>query len=459
MNRESSWRIGNHFLERMKNMIFACKHPSLAVAAGFAASLILHLSLVGFPTAGYAAEQTAQAGKHVATYHAKLSPSRGSVSEVWVQLNPDGTPLRERDDFPQTEDGAKVVILTEGKAAVWFKDKKAYTVFPENDALKRVMAMRSIWDPRSAFEALQARQKAGNVKIETAPAKKGDSIKLTVTSADAPNQREVYEINPATKLAERVTYYRRQGDQWKETRLMECLDCQKVIDAKVFDLDLPKDVQRVDQIRRPPGLVQGNLTKEQIATKVAREFFAAVIAKDYGKASLIYGGIPAEKIKAGLGRLNVLRIVEVGKPTQGLHPDPTTYAVPVKVEWGARRWVQQFAPQIRLTDNDAAKKAAREFVEALIRQDDAAARRALDAGLVFEGFSGTNADKLKDLFEHYKVLRIVEVGKPAPYPGTDRLEVPVKVELESRRARIEEFTPFIRPVYNQPDRWEICGGI
>jgi hypothetical protein len=57
------------------------------------------------------------------------------------------------------------------------------------------------------------------------------------------------------------------------------------------------------------------------------------------------------------------------------------------------------------------------------------------------------------------VLRIVEVGKPAPYPGTDRLEVPVKVELESRRARIEEFTPFIRPVYNQPDRWELCGGI
>jgi hypothetical protein len=51
------------------------------------------------------------------------------------------------------------------------------------------------------------------------------------------------------------------------------------------------------------------------------------------------------------------------------------------------------------------------------------------------------------------------VGKPAPLPETDRLEVPIKVELEMKSERNREFLPYIRPVYNQPNRWEICGGI
>jgi hypothetical protein len=453
----------NHLLERVKNMIITHKRLSVAVAAtvmALTASVVLYVSLFSSPTAAYALEQTVQANNHVTSYHARLSPSGRGMSEVWVQLNPDGTPLRARIDYPQTEDGAKVVICSEGKAAVWFKDKNAYTVVIEKNALNRVVALQKVCDPRLAFKTLQERKKAGKVKIETtAPAKEGGFLKLTVTPKDAPDRQEVYEVNPTTKLAERVTYYGRQGDQWKEVKLIEYLDYNQPIGPKVFDLDLPKDVMKTDQIKRPPGLVKGDLTKEQIATKVAREFFEALIVKDYEKAGLIYSGIPAEKIRAGHGRLNVLRILEIGNPTAGLHPDPTALAVTVKVECGARKWVQEYSPQIRLTDNETATKAVRGFFEAIIRQDDAAARQALDKGLVFEGFSGKNSDKIKELFEHYKVLRIVEVGKPVPYPETNRLEVPIKVELERKNERIKEFTPYIRPVYNQPDRWSICGGI
>ena len=369
----------NHLLERVKTMIIAHKRLSVAAAAtlaALAASAVLYVSLFSSPTPAYALEETVQANRHVTSYHAKLTPS-GGMSEVWVQLNPDGTPLRARIDYPHTEDGAKVVICSKGKAAVWFKDKKGYTVVPEKNALDRVVAMQKICDPRLAFEALQGREKAGTVKIETAaPAKAGDFLKLTVTPTGNPEQQEVYEVNPTTKLAERVIYYRRQDNQWKEFKLIEYLDYNKPIDPKVFDLDLPSDVVKVDEIKRPPGLVRGNLTKEQIATKVAREFFEALIAKDYAKAGLIYGGIPAGKMKAGYGRLNVSRIVEVAKPVAGLHPDPTALAVSVKVVCGDKKWIQEFAPQVRLTDNEAATKAAREFFEAMIRHDEAAARGA-----------------------------------------------------------------------------------
>ncbi len=320
--------------------------------------------------------------------------------------------------------------------------------------------MRKFCDPTFAFEELEARKKAGKVKIETTePAKKGDFLKLTVTSTDTPDQREVYEIDPTTKRAERVTYYGRQGDQWKKVRLLEHLDASQPLDPKVFDLDLPADVIKVNEIKRPPGVVKGKLTKEQIATKVAREFFEALIAKDYGKAGTIYGGYPAKKMEASYRHLDLSRIVEIAKPVPGPYPGMQALAVSVKVQCGPRTWVEEYAPQVRLTDNETAAKTVRAFFEALIRQDDAAARRALDAGLVFEGFTGKNSDKVKEFFQHYKVLRIVEVGKPGPYPGTKRLEVPVKVELEMKNERIKEFTPFIRPVYNQPDRWQICGGI
>ena len=97
------------------------------------------------------------------------------------------------------------------------------------------------------------------------------------------------------------------------------------------------------------GLEKGNLTDSEIATKVAREFFEALIAEDYEKAGLLYEGIPAKKMKEVYGRFKFYRIVEIGKPIAGVgvHPDKTQ--VPVKVEWEgtAGKEVKQFDPYIR----------------------------------------------------------------------------------------------------------------
>ena len=212
-----------------------------------------------------------------------------------MQLNPDGTPLRARIDYPHTEDGAKVVICSKGKAAVWFKDKKGYTVVPRKTPWIAWWRCRKSVFPRLAFEELQGRKRPARSRSKPQqPAKAGDFLKLTVTPNSEPDQQEVYKVNPTTKLAKRVTYYRRQDNQWKEVKLIEYLDYNKPIDPKVFDLELPSDVVKVNEIKRPPGLMRGNLTKEQIATKVAREFFEGLIAKDYEKAGLIYSGIPAK---------------------------------------------------------------------------------------------------------------------------------------------------------------------
>lgn len=106
-----------------------------------------------------------------------------------------------------------------------------------------------------------------------------------------------------------------------------------------------------------------------------------------------------------------------------------------------------------LSAKEIATKVVREFFEAMIAQDYD------KAGLLN---SGMPADKMREMFGSFKFYRIVEVGKPTPYAPYHSLKVPVKVELgipSQPETEVHRFSPFVRPVYGLPDRWEICGGI
>jgi hypothetical protein len=93
------------------------------------------------------------------------------------------------------------------------------------------------------------------------------------------------------------------------------------------------------------------LTDEQIAVKVARGFFEALIAEDYKKAGQLYEGIPEKHMKEMFGGIKFARIVEVGQPTP--HSRTRSLHVPVKVEMEAhgdgkaRKTVREFQPMVR----------------------------------------------------------------------------------------------------------------
>jgi hypothetical protein len=182
------------------------------------------------------------------------------------------------------------------------------------------------------------------------PAKTGDPITLTATWKDKPDRRAVYTVNPSTKLVERMTTYRQHDGQWESVGFIEYLDYNKEIDPRLFQLDVPKDVITVDQINQKIGLEKGDLTKDEIAVKVVKEFFDALIAEDYAKAGLLLEGLPAERMKQLFGRFKFRRIVEIGKPLAGKHPDSTALQVPIKVEWeggGQKKETRQFTPYVR----------------------------------------------------------------------------------------------------------------
>ena len=137
----------------------------------------------------YALEQTAQANQQIKTCHVKYSPG-GGMTEAWIQMKPDGTPLRARMDFPKTEDGDKVVILTEDKAEVWFKDKNSHLFITEKNALARMKQMQKEFDPKLSFEASRQGKRAEKWKSRPERARqRRRAITLTATSKETPEPK------------------------------------------------------------------------------------------------------------------------------------------------------------------------------------------------------------------------------------------------------------------------------
>lgn len=106
-----------------------------------------------------------------------------------------------------------------------------------------------------------------------------------------------------------------------------------------------------------------------------------------------------------------------------------------------------------MSDAEVAKEGVRQFFEAVIAQDYETAGRLC---------GGLPPEFMQEHLGNIRFLRIISLGEPtAPSdPRIGGLRVPYKVEIEvNGEVSIKEQSAAIRPVYSQPDRWAIHGGI
>jgi limonene-1,2-epoxide hydrolase len=463
----STERTKNHFLERMQNMILAHKRLSVVAAAmltALAAGVMLYVSLFSSPTTAYAMEQTAQANQYITSYHIKITPPpKDSLNELWIQFNPQGVPFRARIDYLNSSEGPYICVLSEGKCVTWFKAKNSCLLMPVGDLLKQIAQQREAYDPKLAFEKLQSQKKAGRVQIDTKePAKPGEPITLTITHPNMPDRREVYEVDPKTKLVGRLLTYHRRGGLWESAEQRLYLDYNKAIAPEIFELNLPKDIMTADQFHQQVGLPKGKLSDKQIAVEVVRQYWQAMIAKDYAKASRMYSGITAEKLQSD--GVNWLRIVSLGEAK--LHSEFHVLRVPVKVEVETpdAPFPHSAMLSFRGTDPKAARAAVRAFCEALAVQDyDRAARIAATRGVIDKTLPVAEMKHLDKALAKwdFKLVGILEIGTPAPAAEKGVLDVPLRLNLKWAKPgkQIIDFSPMVQPALGQRDRWTICGGI
>jgi hypothetical protein len=128
--------------------------------------------------------------------------------------------------------------------------------------------------------------------------------------------------------------YLLKDGEYQQLGRTEFHNYNQAIDPRMFTLEdeIPADVMRVDQTTQQVGLAQGNLSDDEVAVEVARQFFTALIAEDYAAAGQLLEGIPADKTREMFGSIKVLRIISIGPA--GPHPNPETkgMVVPSTVE-------------------------------------------------------------------------------------------------------------------------------
>lgn len=316
--------------ERKRTMFRIARYSSLA-AAVVVAALAVGLLMSSSPS-GYALAQTLEANRGVRFVHIQADPPGDGLADAWAQFDDEGRPLHLRLEFPKTEDGAKVVVWQKGKAEIWFKDKKSAVVVYDSKVLAQIS--QAFLNSQQVMERLYARAEAGLAKIEIMePAGKGEPVRLTVVWPDRPALREVYLVDRETKLLRTMeTYGKVDGDVYRFLGRLQYLGYNEPIDPAFFTLDLPPDVVRVDQTTQEIGLAKGDMTDNQVAVAVVRQFFEAVGAKDYAKARRMYEGIPAEKVKEIFGQADRVQIVSLGEPTPHARPETQFLCVPFEVE-------------------------------------------------------------------------------------------------------------------------------
>jgi len=341
MSRDFSQTLMRPKRHILMEYIMKSQITKLAAAAMIILAVVLTINL--WNESAYVLAQTITANHTVRYLHIKdfASGHKDEPKQFWLEFDANGEVRNVRMDFPEWAsggDGPKVVVWKENKAQVWFRRKNSLLTVRDESVAKSMLKLAEECDPRLAVERLYAQQKQGKIKIEIdEPSNKAKPIVVTATylsESSSPRRRLVLFVDQATKLVSATEFYRLKDDQYEYIGMQRYYNYNQPIDAGMFTLDdeVSADVMRVDQTIQDIGLAQGNLSDEEIAVEVARQFFQALIATDYAKAGKLLEGIPADKIKQGFGDRKFLRIISIGPA--GPHPNPATggLVVPCTIE-------------------------------------------------------------------------------------------------------------------------------
>ena len=322
------WRI------IMKSRITKITAAAVIVLAVVFSMTIFDKSL---PSA-YAIDQTIQASHSVQYLHIRaITPSHEDQPvEFWIEFAQDGQPKNMRLNLPDwtaPSDGPREVIWKGNKKQDWLREKNILTTTEDEASAAQVLKLIENLDPKLAVTRLQEKQEQGKVELEiNEPADKAEPIIVTATSTkedDSSFQRTVLYIDQATRLVNTIELYKLRNGEYENMKTLEFYDYNQPIDAKMFMFkDVSNDAEHIDLMTI--GLAQDNLSDEEIAVEVVRQFLEALIARNYDKASKLFPGVPADEIKEMFGELNIIRIVSMGKPI--LHSETNRLRVPFELE-------------------------------------------------------------------------------------------------------------------------------
>jgi hypothetical protein len=327
----------------------------VAMASAFVAALVyvvllLFGDLLHFHQA-YSLDQTLEANRNIRFVHMKAEYDKKVEEEMWAQFNEKGQLIHLLVDYPETEDGHKTVHwMPDNKVQVWFRTKNAINTAAEKDTLGQMKRIFERFDPKPMMEKVDKGVKEGKLQLEQQPATgKDETITLIVTNKDSKFQRTVYKVDQKSKFVKEVEKYEFWDEKYELVGRISYSDYNNPTGPEVFTFKPRADAIIIDETTQVIGLAKGDLSDKEIAVKVVREFFEALIAKDYAKAGMLFGGIPASFFEKRMENVKFLRIVSIGEPIPG--PEGTgSLKVPCKIEIetdGKKSIMEPYGPFVR----------------------------------------------------------------------------------------------------------------
>ncbi len=327
----------------------------LAAAAVIMIAVILSINLFNesMPSA-YAIEQTIEANNNVRYLHIKIyTADEKEPREGWLEFDRDGQVTKARINLPAwffPTDGARVIVWKEDIEQVWDKSKNILGTMKANkDTKEQLTAFLRKVDPRLAVKHIYELESQDKVKIEIAePSDKTESITMTVTyslESSTPTQRKVLHIDPVTNLVSSIELYQLKNGEYQYDSTIELDEYNQSTNAQMFDLqnEVPSDVTHVDQTANDVGLAQGQLSDEEAAVEVVRQFLKSLIAEDYTRAGRLFP-ILANQLQQQFGSVKFLRIVSIGPavPNPELETKGFNVSFTIEIEENGKRITPTF---------------------------------------------------------------------------------------------------------------------
>ena len=445
-----------------------------AAAALLIVSLVTTFFLTSTPTA-FAIDRVIDAYDNIRfIYITKFKPDSEIPNEFWIQSDEMGRVVKARYCLRKTEDGTKIITWTPERTELWFKTKGGYLITQSNKVENWMQYLMMQCQPKILMQLLLEQEKSGEVEIDIQEPKDKHSSGIITSTSEAKSKKEIYYVNQATDLITHIEFYSIEdsGDVLLST--MEFHDYNVPINEKMFSLgdEIPDDVWISDQLNQLIGVPQGDMTDEQAATETARQFYQALIDKDYKKAGLIMGGMQEEFVKNNFVKADITKIISIGPAEPQLYWVKRGFKVIFELEMinsDGQKVLGMAGPYVRpgddekhpdrwnitggmdvievLHDNDKYKKMTpKEVAEALFT---ACAEENWDE---FQKY-WPDSDQMKDYLGGLEIISIGEPFQKDAYPGWF-----VPYEIKLKNGYVKKYNLALRND-NAAKRYMFDGGI
>lgn len=355
----------SHLLAFTGETIMKNRITQLAAAAVIIVAVVLSIRFWDKAvTPAYAIEQTIKAYDGIRYLHAYFYSRTASnlAKEAWIQYDENGDVEKIRANLYNTEGKNKhaEMVWSEGITLIWRRHENTLEIDERGDFTPVMLDFAKSIDPREAIEYAYENQEKGRCQIEIEEgSNENEPIRITArypaggysVAKSLPPMNDVLVVDPITKLVIRKEVYRVYEDHVELCGVYKDYNTQS-FDPNIFDIEKETSDDTIRVVHydvddgSKVGIDEGSLSPEEADHVLIREFFNALIAKDYSRAGLLFGGMPPDEVKARFGEIKIVDLVSIGDRVKSGDGLPSYYTCIVEIEENGR--ISQWQPRVHI---------------------------------------------------------------------------------------------------------------